>query len=158
MDISFNADDIRFNYRVCAVIIDSGRILAVRDDAQPYYYLPGGRVKTGEPAEKAILREITEELCIEAEIIRPLWFNQSFFNEDVTHRDYHELGIYFLIDISKTDLLKKGDKFTIKENNVIHRFEWIEFKRLETEYFYPLFLKKEIFSLPENFTLRTEYQ
>mgnify|MGYP004673884887 CR=1 FL=1 len=30
------------------------------------------------------------------------------------------------------------------------------FERLEKEYFYPLFLKKEIFHLPEKFTIRTE--
>ena len=35
-------------------------------------------------------------------------------------------------------------------------FEWLEFERLEKEYFYPLFLKKEIFHLPEKFTIRTE--
>ena len=33
-----------------------------------------------------------------------------------------------------------------------------EFERLEQEYFYPLFLKKEIFHLPEALTLRTELE
>lgn len=35
-------------------------------------------------------------------------------------------------------------------------FEWLSFDRLESEYFYPLFLKKEIFHLPDTFTIRTE--
>ena len=35
-------------------------------------------------------------------------------------------------------------------------FEWLEFERLEDEYFYPIFLKKAIFNLPENLVLRVE--
>ena len=45
--------------------------------------------------EKAILREIKEELEIDAKIVRPLWLNQGFFVEDVTGEKYHELCIYF---------------------------------------------------------------
>ena len=39
-----------------------------------------------------------------------------------------------------------------------HTFEWLEFDRLKDEYFYPLFLKKDIFNLPEVFTIRTEIE
>ena len=37
-------------------------------------------------------------------------------------------------------------------------FEWLELDRLKDEYFYPIFLKKEIFNLPETFTLCTEME
>ena len=50
MDISFTSGNEKFNYRVCAMIISSGKILAMRDDRSPYYYLPGGRVAIGETA------------------------------------------------------------------------------------------------------------
>lgn len=156
MDISFATNNQKFNYRVCAVILDNNRILAMQDERSPYYYLPGGRVKMGETAEQAIIRELDEELSVKAEIIRPLWLNQAFFNEDVEHIDYHELCIYFLIDISNTHILKLGDKFRINENKHTLMFEWLDFKRLEDEYFYPLFIKKEIFNLPQEFTLRIE--
>lgn len=49
---------------------------------------------------------------------------------------YHELCIYFLMDISDTDLLAKGESFTIHDD--------------------PHILKEEIFSLPKEFTIRTE--
>ena len=75
---------------------------------------------------------------------------------DVLH--YHELCLYFLMDISLTDLLSKGEKFTLLERHHTHKFEWLPFERLEQEYFYPLFLKKEIFHLPEALTLRTELE
>ena len=155
-DISFKVDDKKFNYRVCGIIVHDGRILAMKDERSPYYYLPGGRVQLGERAEDAITRELNEELGIAAKIVRPLWLNQAFFNEDVDKTDYHELCIYFLMDVSDTQLLQHCDNFILNEGNHIHAFEWLPFERLKDEYFYPIFLKKEIFNLPEQFTLRTE--
>ena len=71
---------------------------------------------------------------------------------------YHELCIYFLVDISETTLLERGNVFTLIEGKHIHTFEWLEFDRLKDEYFYPLFLKKAIYDLPDEFTLRTELE
>ncbi len=156
MDITFKSGNEKFNYRVCAVMICDDKILAMHDERSPYYYLPGGRVKLGETAEAAVIREIKEELSVTPRIIRPLWLNQAFFTEDVDNLNYHELCIYFLMDVSETDLLSKGEKFTAKEGHRTHTFEWLAFERLKDEYFYPLFLKKDIFNLPDAFTLRTE--
>ena len=156
MDLSFKCDNKKFNYRVCALIISDNRILAMHDERSPYFYLPGGRVAMEETAEQAVIREVQEELEITPKIIRPVWLNQAFFTEDVDNLRYHELCIYFLMDVSETDLLNNGDTFTKTEGNHIHVFEWLEFSRLKDEYFYPLFLKKEIFNLPSEFTIRTE--
>lgn len=158
MDISFGIENQKFNYRVCAIIIENGRILAMKDEGSPYYYLPGGRVKIGETAEEALLRECEEELLIKPEIIRPLWLNQAFFTEDVSKMRFHELCVYFLVDVSKTDIFSRGDKFVLTENGQKHRFEWLSFEKLKDEYFYPEFLKKDIFNLPENFEIRTEIE
>ena len=158
MDLSFKCDNKKFNYRVCALIISDNRILAMHDERSPYFYLPGGRVAMEETAEQAVIREVQEELEITPKIIRPVWLNQAFFTEDVDNLRYHELCIYFLMDVSETDLLNNGDTFTKTEGNHIHVFEWLEFSRLKDEYFYPLFLKKEIFNLPSEFTIRTEIE
>ena len=158
MDISYICGQGKFNYRACAVIISDNRILAMHDERSPYFYLPGGRVKMGETAECAVIREVEEELGVTTEIIRPLWLVQSFFNEDVDKLDYHEICIYFLIDISSTNLLNRGNQFTLHENGHVHNFEWLEFARLKDEYFYPAFLKNEIFNLPGSLTLLAEYE
>lgn len=158
MDISFNQENQKFNYRVCAMIISENRLLAMHDERSPYFYLPGGRVKMGETAERAVVREIWEELGVTLKIARPLWLNQAFFTEDVDGIRYHELCIYFLMDISNTDLLERGDAFTLTEGKHAHTFEWLAFDRLKDEYFYPIFLKKQIFDLPKAFTLRTEWE
>ena len=158
MDISFKFGNEKFNYRVCAMMIDNGKILAMHDERSPYYYLPGGRVAMGETAEAAVIREVQEELGITPGIARPLWLIQSFFTEDVDGLNYHEICIYYLMDITSTDLLSRGEVFTSKEGNRAHTFEWLAFERLKDEYFYPLFLKKDIFTLPNEFTIRTEIE
>lgn len=158
MDISFQIEGQKFNYRVCAMIISENKILAMRDERSPYFYLPGGRVGMGETAEQAVVREVQEELGVTPKIARPLWLNQAFFTEDVDSLRYHELCIYFLMDISDTNLLEKGNIFTLTEGKHIHTFEWLEFERLKNEYFYPTFLKKEIYNLPNEFTIRTELE
>lgn len=140
------------------MIISDNRILAMQDERSPYFYLPGGRVTMGETAEQAVIREMQEELGITPKILRPVWLNQAFFTEDVDNLFYRELCIYFLMDISETDLLNNGDKFTKTEGKRTHVFEWLEFSRLKDEYFYPLFLKEEIFNLPSEFTIRTEIE
>lgn len=158
MDISFISGNDKFNYRVCAMIISGNKILAMHDERSPYYFLPGGRVKIGETAEDAVIREVQEELGIVPKITRALWLNQAFFKEDVDNLNYHELCIYFLMDIRDTALLLRGEKFTTNEGGRTHTFEWLEFDRLKNEYFYPSFLKKDIFNLPNSFTIRTEIE
>ena len=158
MDISYKCENQKFNYRVCAVIISENKILAMHDEHSPYFYLPGGRVTIGETAEQAVVREVQEELGVTPKIIRPLWLNQAFFTEDVDGMQYHELCIYFLMDTLDENLLEKGNSFTLTEGKHIHTFEWLEFDRLKDEYFYPLFLKKAIYDLPNEFTLRAELE
>ena len=158
MDISFKVENEKFNYRVCAVIISENSILAMHDERSPYFYLPGGRVKMGETAEQAVMREVWEELGVTPKINRPLWLNQAFFTEDVDGLRYHELCLYFLMDISDTDLAQRGSVFTLTEGKHTHTFEWLAFDRLKDEYFYPVFLKKEIYNLPSEFTLRAEIE
>ena len=110
----------------------------MHDERSPYYYLPGGRVQINETAEDAMIREIREELEIDINIIRPLWFNQGFFCEDVSNENYHEIC-------------------TLIENKHKHVYEWLEFGKLEKEYFYPIFLKEAIFNLPEYMQIISNY-
>ena len=71
MDITFHTSEGRFNYRVCAIFLHQNKVLAMRDERSPYYYLPGGRVALGETAQDALQRELQEELDISARIQRP---------------------------------------------------------------------------------------
>ena len=156
MDLTFKTESGIFNYRVCAVILHDGMILATKDQNSPYYYLLGGRVKLHEPAESAIVREVREKLNVEPVIVRSLWLNQGFFTEDVSAERYHELCLYYLVDAG--ELAARGDYFETTEGGRTHRFEWIPIAELESRYLYPVFIRRAIFDLPETLTIRAEYE
>lgn len=149
MDITFPTEKGRFNYRVAGLLIHDNRLLVIREEHSPYAYLPGGRVQFGETLESAIRREIKEELGHDSEIIRPLWLAQSFFNEDESQEHFHELCLYFLMEVPEISL----EDFSVVENARLNQFEWVAFEKLENLYFYPNFLKKAIWNLPEELTM-----
>ena len=158
MNLTFPTSEGVFNYRACAVILHEGKLLAMHDERSPYFYLPGGRVALHETAEDCVLREVREELEIDAEILRPLWLCQSFFIEEVSGERYHELCLYYLVDVSRTDLLSRGDRFVLTEGRHTHTFEWLPFERVRNEYLYPLFIKDRLTSLPEHLEIIVDEQ
>ena len=158
MDISFKTPEGRFNYRICGIIVHGDKLLVMKDDGIGHYYLPGGRVHLHETTDEAILREMREELQAEAKIVRPLWMNQSFFTLDGTDERFHEVCLYYLMDISGTDILSRGECFSYAEEGHLHTFEWMPFEMLKETYIYPLFIKQEIFCLPETLTMMTEIE
>lgn len=153
-DCAFRTEEGRFYYCVRAVIIRNGKLLVLHDERSPHYYLPGGKVGMGETAEQAVLREVKEELGIDAQIGRALWLDQNFFTEKVDNERYHELGLYFLLRIKDDELTE--EKFVVKEGKHTLRFEWLAFERLQGEYLYPNFIKTEIFALPRNMKMIIE--
>ncbi|MGW7260918.1 (deoxy)nucleoside triphosphate pyrophosphohydrolase [Streptomyces sp. NPDC054834] len=58
---------------VGAALLDDGRLLAARRSAPPElagrWELPGGKVEPGESPESALVRELREELGVEAELV-----------------------------------------------------------------------------------------
>ena len=156
MDLTFRLPEGTFNFRVAAVMVNNGKLMVMQDTESPYWYLPGGRVQLQERAEDALLRELGEELGIQPRIVRPLWLLQNFYQEDVNREHYHELGLYVLVDVTGTELLDRGEEFSTREAGQVNTFRWVEFEKLEDMYLYPLFIKKEIFRLPESLQLITE--
>jgi len=156
MDITFRMHEGTFNFRVAAIMVHEGKLLVMKSSDAPYWYIPGGRVQLQEQAEKALLREMQEELKITPTIVRPVWMVQNFYNEDVNHQDYHELGLYFLVDVSATDLLSRGEEFLAYDEGQTNLFRWVPFEELKEMYLYPLFIKQEIFHLPDHLQLITE--
>lgn len=78
-----------------------------------------------------------------------MWVTENFFLEDVSRERYHEIAFYYIVDISKTDLLKRGASFTMIEDGFPFYFEWVAIDQVKDLYIYPEFLKSRIMHLPD---------
>lgn len=141
------------------MIVSGCHLLAMRDEHCAHYYLPGGRIRLHETAQDAVRRELREELNIEASVIRPLWVSENFFTLHPSSERVHELGIYFLTDVSGCGLPgPENAPFSREEDGRTNTFFWIPFEELENVELYPLFIKKRIFTLPEQLEIITEIE
>jgi len=62
------------NIRSAAVVIHNNKVLLIhrRKAGEEYYVFPGGRLEQNESLEQCALRELREETCIEAEVVKLL--------------------------------------------------------------------------------------
>lgn len=150
MDVTFQTDVGRFNYRVAGVLIHENRLLVMTDERSPYYYLPGGRVSMNEESTMAIKREIKEELDVEVEATQLLWIVENFFVEQQSQEQFHEIGIYYLLQLTEEDILKRGQEFIMNEGGYKKlSFLWLPLEKIKHLNIYPLFLKERIMNLPQ---------
>ena len=150
MDVTFQTDVGRFNYRVAGVLIHENRLLVMTDERSPYYYLPGGRVSMNEESTMAIKREIKEELDVEVEATQLLLIVENFFVEQQSQEQFHEIGMYYLLQLTEEDILKRGQEFIMNEGGYKKlSFLWIPLEKIKHLNIYPLFLKERIMNLPQ---------
>ncbi|MBU3144077.1 NUDIX hydrolase [Clostridium sp. CF012] len=150
MDISFKTDEGRFNYRVAGIIIYDNKLLVMKDEHSPYYYIPGGRVTMNELSEVAIIREIKEELNTEVKVNRMLWINENLFHEEYFDENFHEVCFYYLLDMIDDKLINKESEFVHKDNEQHNlTFYWKDIDKIKDLNIYPLFVKNSILQLPQ---------
>ena len=145
-DISFRLDGHRINLRVGGIFIAEGCVLLNRLEKDAYWFLPGGRVITGESSDQAIRREIREELGIDCRIVRPVFLLENFFA--LAGEPFHELGIYYLLDAGGAPLPKDGDRV---ETDAGILFQWQAVNRLGEIDFRPAVLGERLQHLPPAF-------
>ena len=81
-DMTVPCDNGLINIRVGAVIMKDGRFLMVGNERADYLYSVGGRVRFGETAEEAVVREVYEETGIRMEIDRLGFIHENYFYGD----------------------------------------------------------------------------
>jgi ADP-ribose pyrophosphatase YjhB (NUDIX family) len=73
-------DHSKFIVRIRAIIVHDDKLLVIRNSANDFYCLPGGKLELGETIHEGLKREITEELGIEPKIGRLLFINNYIEN------------------------------------------------------------------------------
>lgn len=83
-DMTVPCEDGLINLRVGAIIMKDGKILMAGNDIRTeYLYTVGGRLKFGETAEQAVLREVYEETGVHLEIDRLGFVEENYYYGDM---------------------------------------------------------------------------
>ena len=138
-DMCVACGDGLLNIRVGAIIVRDGRVLTVRSK-NGYCYSVGGRIKFGETAEQAIVREVEEETGRRLSIDRLGFVNEVYFINDSPQmygKPVYELAFYFYMNAPE-DFEPKTDHIGDGEERVV----WIAPDSPETVY--PDFLRTAI--------------
>ena len=86
------------NIRAGAIIMKDGKILMVGNEGSDYLYSVGGRLKFGETAEEAVVREVFEETGVRMEVDRLGFVNELYFTGDSAYnlgKTVYEISYYF---------------------------------------------------------------
>ena len=97
-DLCIDYDGGVVNIRVGAIILKDGKFLMVSHLAVDYLYSVGGRIRFGETAAEAVVREVREETGRTLEIDRLGFVTEDYFIGDMpAHfgKLIYELGYYF---------------------------------------------------------------
>lgn len=131
--------------RVSALILKEGKVLMVKNviNRRVVWFLPGGSVDWGETLKQALVREIIEELDVEADIKNMVAVIDSISPQ----KDFHSIDIIFLTTFKgklKADG-ECGDENEITDNIYGIDKQWIEISKIKENEVYPKkFLTKHL--------------
>ena len=129
------------NIRVGALIVKDGRMLMV-ESCRGYLYSVGGRIKMGETAEEAVVREVLEETGVKMSVKRLIAVHENYFYGDMSTnlgKLIYEVSFYFLMDVPE-DFKPVCDSVT--EEGVREALAWVGPDT--TKKIYPDFFREEV--------------
>ncbi len=145
-DLTFRMKQGTFNYRVGAIIIHGGKLLLMHNEEEPYYYTVGGRVHFNETTKETVVREVREEIGVDLEIDRFLFFQEQFFDGKVTGTHIHELGVYYLMKDSPA--LENLECHSVTARGVAEELVWVPLEETGSLYIVPESIAARLRSLP----------
>ncbi len=141
-DMTVQCDDGLINIRVGAVILKDGKLLMVGNQRSDYLYSVGGRIKFGETAEQAVVREVYEETGVKMDIDRLGFIHENYFIGDSQAKRgklIYEISFFFYMKVPN-DFAPKCDSFT--EDDAQEYLKWISLN--DEQKIYPEFFKTEL--------------
>ena len=142
MDIRLDENEGKFKFRVCGILEYNNKYLVVKINNNDFYCLPGGHVELGEDTDKAVLREMEEELGYPVKIQKLVAVNQNFF-KGVDGKKFHELGFYYIVNAVDESKINKDDyvRDELDKGEIQHLvFKWASLEQLKSMDFRPKFI------------------
>ena len=141
-DMCVACDHGILNIRVGAIIMKDSKILMIGNEKVDYLYSVGGRIKFGETAEEAIIREVFEETGVVMEIDRLGFVHENYFYGDSSSnigKLIYEISFYFYMSVP-SDFTPISESFT--EDNSKEYLKWVSLD--EDIKMYPEFFRTEL--------------
>ena len=138
-DITFLLDGHKINLRVGAVVRRGAEIVVCRNRNETWWYLPGGRLKTGEDSLAGLTRELNEELGSTFEIRRPIVCGENFFT--LQGDRFHEVCFYY-------EVTWTGGPFRPDGPEAYEEFKWIPVQDVAALNLQPAFMKPYVVNPP----------
>lgn len=141
-DLCVKIEDGILNIRVGAIIMKGDQFLMAGNDRFDHLYSVGGRIKFGETAEEAVVREVYEETGVKMEIDRLGFIHENFFPGDSLVKKgniVHEISFFFYMKVP-ADFEPECYSFTEDGNQEF--LKWITVDEPQT--FYPEFFRAEL--------------
>jgi len=139
-DMCVPCGDGLLNIRAGAIIIKDGKLLMLKSKGYDYYYSVGGRLKFGESAEQAVIRETEEETGVKLEPERLAFIQENYFLGDTgkaLNKAVYEIGFYFYMKVPED--FKPVCK-SCTSDGVPEELVWVE--QNTTEKLFPEYLKE----------------
>ncbi len=141
-DMTVPCDEGMINIRVGAIIMKDDKFLMVGNKRADYLYSVGGRIKFGETAEEAVIREVYEETGAKMEIDRLGFVHENYFYGDASanlNKLIYEISFFFYMKVPY-EFDPVCESFT--EDNTEEFLRWITSDEEMTVY--PDFFKEEL--------------
>ena len=141
-DMCVPCDDGILNVRVGAIIMKDGKILMVGNERDDYLYSVGGRIKMGEIAKEAIVREVLEETGVKMDVDRLGFVHENYFYGDAPSnlgKLIYEISFYFYMK-TPDGFCPVSESFT--EDNSREYLRWVSLD--EDIKMYPEFFRTEL--------------
>ena len=140
-DMCVACGDGILNIRAGAIIMKNGKLLMVGNNKN-YLYSVGGRIKFGETAEEAVVREVLEETGVQMEIDRLGFVHENYFYGDMPsnlNKLIYEISFFFYMKVPD-DFAPVSESFM--EGSSKERLVWVS---LDDEIkMYPEFFRTEL--------------
>ena len=130
------------NIRVGAIIMKDGKVLMVGNEGAEHFYSVGGRIKFGETAEEAVVREVFEETGVRLSVDRLGFIHENYFMGDSPSKQgklVYEISFFFYMKVPQ-DFEPVCGSFT--EDGRREFLKWIALDGEEK--IYPEFFKTEL--------------
>lgn len=134
-DLSIIIDGVKFNFRVGLLVKMKKQVLVECNQDYDFVVLPGGRVKTLESSEDALIREINEEMKIDLTKynLEFIGIDENFFELD--NIKYHELYFIYKIEIDENNEdFKDG---MINYDSKVNYYKWVDILDLKEVNLFP---------------------